>query len=193
MHTPLLLASLLITLTSACIYPRTDRDRELPYTYDGETGPLCWHLLPNNTLCGAGKHQSPINITPNVSGVTQTKEPLKLSFPNYSEEIEAEHTGHTVVFTPKHVANYSSMLGGKHYKLLQFHFHAPSEHRFEDESYPLELHFVHQNTEGKLAVVAVFFELRLDCGDMLLHGTTQSLDHVKKMGDRYTINDIDFK
>ncbi|KAF8446900.1 alpha carbonic anhydrase [Terfezia claveryi] len=194
MRTQLLLTSLLITLTSACLYPRnTDRYRKLPFTYDGETGPLCWHLLPNNTLCGAGKYQSPINITPNISGVTLIQEPLKLSFPNYSEEVMLEHTGHTILFTPKNVGNYTSVLGGKSYKLLQFHFHAPSEHRFADESYPLEVHFVHQDTEGKLAVVGVFFELGLDCGDKFLHESTHALDHVREMGDRYTINDINFR
>jgi len=193
MRTPLLLVSLLTTLASACIYPRADRYRQLPFTYDGETGPLGWHLLPNNTLCGAGKYQSPINITPNIPGVTLIKEPLKLSFPKYSEEIDVENNGHTIVFTPRHVGNYTSVLAGKHYKLLQFHFHAPSEHRFADESYPLEVHFVHRDTEGNLAVVGVFFELALECGDKFLHGTTPALDHLKRMGDNYTIHDISFR
>lgn len=193
MRTPLLFISLLTTLASACIYPRADRYRELTFTYDGETGPLGWHLLPNNTLCGAGKYQSPINITPNVPGVIQIKDPLQLSFPKYSSEIDVENNGHTIVFTPRHMGNYTSVLEGKRYKLLQFHFHAPSEHRFADESYPLEVHFVHQDQDGKLAVVGVFFELGLDCGDKFLHGTTPALEHLKRMGDRYTIDDVNFR
>ncbi|KAF8427722.1 alpha carbonic anhydrase [Tirmania nivea] len=193
MRTPLLLITLLTTLTSACLYPRTDRFRKLPFTYDGETGPLGWHLLPNNTLCGEGKHQSPINITPNISGVTEVKDPLKLSYPEVSREIDVEYNGHTLVFTPRDVGNYTSVLEGKEYKLLQFHFHAPSEHRFADESYPLEVHFVHQDNEGKLAVVGVFFELGFDCGDRFLSGTTCALEHLKQMGDRKTIEDTDFR
>ena len=193
MRTSLLLISLLTTVASACIYPRAEPNKILPFTYDGETGPLGWHLLPNNTLCAAGKHQSPINLTPTMEGVVQIKDPLRLSFPQYSTEIEVENNGHTIVFTPKDIGNYTSVLEGKDYKLLQFHFHAPSEHRVVDESYPLEVHFVHQDKEGKLAVVGVFFELEFDSGDRLLSGTTLALQHLQKMGDSTTIRDVSFR
>ncbi|MCE7011145.1 carbonic anhydrase family protein [Kibdelosporangium philippinense] len=42
------------------------------------------------------------------------------------------------------------------WKLLQFHFHTPSEHKFAGHSYPLELHLVHENVSTKqLAVIGV--------------------------------------
>ncbi|WP_267128182.1 carbonic anhydrase family protein [Entomomonas moraniae] len=37
----------------------------------------------------------------------------------------------------------------------QFHFHTPSENLLNGNSYPIEMHFVHTNKEGQLAVVAV--------------------------------------
>jgi len=108
--------------------------------------------------------------------------------------VDVDNNGRTIVFYPRDAGNYTSVLEGKEYKLLQFHFHTPSEHRFADESYPLEVHFVHQDKEGKLAVVGVFFELGFDChGDKLLRGTTPALQHLKNAGDKQTIRDVSFK
>lgn len=188
--------SFLTTLTSACIYPRSDssnKETTPEFTYDGETGPLAWHLLPNNTLCGTGRNQSPINISPKIPTISLTKSPLTLSFPKYSSNFDVENNGHTILFTPEDNENYTSILGGKKYKLLQFHFHTPSEHRFLDKGYPLEAHFVHQDEQGKLAVVGVFFELAYDWGDRLLMSITPALKNVQKKGDKTTIDDICFK
>jgi len=44
---------------------------------------------------------------------------------------------------------------------VQFHFHTPSEHTIENKSSAMELHFVHQNEAGDLAVVGVL----IDAGD----------------------------
>ncbi|MCX7246128.1 MAG: carbonic anhydrase family protein [Burkholderiales bacterium] len=43
------------------------------------------------------------------------------------------------------------------YKLLQFHFHTPSEEKVNGKAYPLVAHLVHRSDAGKLAVVAVLF------------------------------------
>jgi carbonic anhydrase len=52
----------------------------------------------------------------------------------------------------------SATLDGVEYKLLQFHFHTPSEEKIDGKSYPLVAHLVHKNAEGQLAVVAVLFK-----------------------------------
>jgi carbonic anhydrase len=39
--------------------------------------------------------------------------------------------------------------------LLQYHFHRPSEHLISGKSFPMEVHFVHRNASGTLAVVGV--------------------------------------
>ena len=44
------------------------------------------------------------------------------------------------------------------YELKQFHFHTPSEHTIEGQTSDLELHLVHQNEQGKLAVIGLFIE-----------------------------------
>ena len=46
-------------------------------------------------------------------------------------------------------------VNGREFELKQFHFHAPSENHIEGRSYPMEMHLVHADKEGNLAVVAV--------------------------------------
>ena len=56
-----------------------------------------------------------------------------------------------------HAPTASIRLDGELYTLLQFHFHAPSEHHINDKKYDLEAHFVHANKAGELAVVGLVF------------------------------------
>jgi carbonic anhydrase len=46
-------------------------------------------------------------------------------------------------------------LSGVRYDLIQFHFHTPSEHRFEGQTKPLELHLVHRNAAQELLVIGI--------------------------------------
>jgi carbonic anhydrase len=49
--------------------------------------------------------------------------------------------------------------GDVNYKLLQFHYHAPSEHELNGRRFPLEMHLVHRvNGTGPYLVVGVFVE-----------------------------------
>ncbi|WP_241593496.1 carbonic anhydrase [Rosenbergiella epipactidis] len=50
-------------------------------------------------------------------------------------------------------------MDGINFTLKQFHFHTPSENRIEGKSFPLEAHFVHSDTKGHLAVLAVMFDV----------------------------------
>jgi carbonic anhydrase len=45
------------------------------------------------------------------------------------------------------------------YRLLQFHFHTPSEEQIDGQYHPLVAHLVHRSEQGKLAVVAVLFKI----------------------------------
>ena len=46
--------------------------------------------------------------------------------------------------------------------MLQLHFHEPAEHHIDGVIYPMEIHFVHQDLKGNLAVVALFVKEGLD-------------------------------
>jgi carbonic anhydrase len=45
---------------------------------------------------------------------------------------------------------------GSTFELKQFHFHSPSEHQLNGENMPAEVHFVHADQSGNLAVIAIF-------------------------------------
>ena len=49
-------------------------------------------------------------------------------------------------------------LDDERYQLVQYHFHAPSEHTIDGERAPLEVHVVHKSADGKLAVVGSLVE-----------------------------------
>ncbi len=51
---------------------------------------------------------------------------------------------------------------GKRYELLQFHFHAPSEHVVAGRQFAMEVHFVHQRADGELAVVGALMQVGAD-------------------------------
>ncbi|CEM28688.1 unnamed protein product [Vitrella brassicaformis CCMP3155] len=45
------------------------------------------------------------------------------------------------------------------YRVLQFHFHAPAEHRVDGNQPALELHIVHQASDGSLMVLGIFYDV----------------------------------
>ncbi len=48
-------------------------------------------------------------------------------------------------------------LVGKDYKILQFHFHTPSEEIIDGKVYPINAHLIHKSADAKLGVVVIFF------------------------------------
>jgi carbonic anhydrase len=101
----------------------------------------------------AGKAQSPISIE--VGAAAKTDLP-NLVFKYQASKTNLENNGHSVQATIDKWSTLEAL--GKTYSLVQFHLHASSEHTLEGKSYPLEMHLVHKDAEGKLAVVGVFIE-----------------------------------
>ena len=66
--------------------------------------------------------------------------------------------GHTWQVNFAASCNYYLALPDSDYKLLQFHVHTMSEHQISDNAYGMELHMVHANAAGQLAVVGVFID-----------------------------------
>ena len=123
---------------------------EIAWGYEGNTGPGYWfELAPEFSLCGEGKAQSPIDIR----GAVET-DLVDIDF-HYSETAGAiVNNGHTIQVDL--AAGSAITYNGIRYNLLQFHFHAPSEHTIAGEAAPMEIHFVHSDpNSGALAVVGV--------------------------------------
>lgn len=122
------------------------------WSYGGSSGPGHWSELdPEFAACEEGREQSPIDLK-----WSKQKGKRTLGFHYRPGPLHVVDNGHTVqVNVP--VGSYA-MIDGEKFSLVQFHFHAESEHTFSGKHYPLEAHFVHKNAEGKLAVVGVMFE-----------------------------------
>jgi len=48
-------------------------------------------------------------------------------------------------------------INGKSYLLKQFHFHTPSEHLIDGTTFEMEMHLVHVNEQGEIAVLGFIF------------------------------------
>jgi carbonic anhydrase len=119
----------------------------------GHGGPPEWSQLnPEFAVCKLGKFQSPIDI----KGATKGDLPA-IQFGYVAGQPKVVNNGHTIqVNVP---AGSSITVGDHTYELLQFHFHSPAEEAVDGKRPPLVAHFVHKDAAGKLAVVAVHFEV----------------------------------
>ena len=119
------------------------------WSYGGADNPTQWGELDNNfELCKTGTKQSPINL----EGATQG-EPSSLVFNYQDTPLTVVNNGHTIQIN--YAPGSTAEVEGETYELLQLHFHTPSEHEIGGKAFPMELHLVHRNAAGKLAVVGV--------------------------------------
>jgi carbonic anhydrase len=130
-------------------------DKTTPkWDYTTQRGPEQWgELSPEYVLAAIGRSQSPIDIV--VKDVIAADLP-PLEFESHPTELKVLNTGHTV----QAIAPGGSTLNirGQTFTLTQYHFHSPSEHTIDGKHTDVELHFVHANGAGQLAVVAVLYD-----------------------------------
>ena len=131
------------------------------WSYSGADGPTHWADLDSDyKACGEGTEQSGIDLTDARSGdfgriaLSYTPEPFEVKNNGHAIEVAALKSEDTLALADS--SNPDAPLTD--YVLAQLHFHAPSEHTLKGKHYPVEVHFVHQAPDGKLAVVGVFFE-----------------------------------
>ncbi|CAM4228127.1 carbonic anhydrase [Lederbergia lenta] len=126
------------------------------WSYEGETGPEHWgELDPLFSACIQGNEQSPINIEFSQVKTSEKLENIEIQYKPTPFSIV--NNGHTVLANAVTPSN-SIVVEGKEYKLVQFHFHTPSEHQFNNQNFDMELHLVHQDATGKLAVLGVMIQ-----------------------------------
>jgi len=120
--------------------------------YEPDNGPAHWGTLdPAFNACAMGKEQSPIDLT-----AGQDADPLAIEFDYRRTDIAIENNGHTIQVNPD--PGSAIVLNEVRFDLLQFHFHHASEHTVDGNQLPLEMHLVHRNDGGSLAVVGVLFD-----------------------------------
>jgi carbonic anhydrase len=141
-----------------------------PHWGYGEHGADAWGDVPGAAACRTGRAQSPIDIR---DAKKSALPPLDLHYRKTNASMV--DNGHTVQVD---LADGGFIaVAGVPYKLVQFHFHTPSEERVDGQSFPMVVHLVHQAADGKLAVVAVL--LREGKADAALAPVFESLPHAK--------------
>ncbi len=126
---------------------------KVEWGYAAENGPDVWaQLSPEYFLCAEGRHQSPIDLV----NPTPAELPLITDEYHHTRDLNIRNTGHTIeVVYPEgsriHIDDTA-------YQLLQFHFHAPSEHTVAGKPFDMEMHLVHKSEEGNLAVVGLLIK-----------------------------------
>jgi carbonic anhydrase len=127
---------------------------EVHWAYEGENGPQAWgKLKPDFNTCALGKRQSPINIE-DGNTLQGPAEPVKFNYVPSNGTVL--NNGHTIQVDVQ--GDNSITVRGARYRLLQFHFHAPSEEQINAQRAAMVAHLVHKNDEGQLAVVAVLLQ-----------------------------------
>ena len=128
------------------------------------TTAVSWHYpnpgVPENwaslseefRTCAEGVEQSPVNLagyTPSDAG------PIAFSYA--SAATAARNNGHTVYLD--YGGGDAIAVDGRRYELLGIHSHSPGEHLLDGESFAVELHLVHQDSSGELAMVGLLFRI----------------------------------
>jgi carbonic anhydrase len=127
---------------------------DVHWDYGGNNGPRVWgQLEPDFALCASGKRQSPINIEEERT-LQGPAEPLEFNYKPSNGTVV--NNGHTIQVDVQ--GENVLVVRGSRYRLLQFHFHTPSEEQINGKRAAMVAHLVHRNDEGQLAVVAVLLE-----------------------------------
>ena len=116
---------------------------------EGPDGPANWGKTgKDNLLCSAGKQQSPINIE---GGILVDLPPLRVDYK--LSPLTIQDNGHTILVNYAEGSNLS--LDARQYRLVQLHFHKPSEEAIDGKRADMVAHLVHQHHDGRLLVVAI--------------------------------------
>jgi carbonic anhydrase len=148
-------AFLLLAVALFAVPARTLAQWKTPWSYEGARGPEHWaDLDPAYAACKSGKEQSPIDIRQ-----TQRANLPPIKFEYKSGPLKIINNGYTAVRVNYAPGNGNFLtVAGSHYELRQFHFHRPSEEYVSGKPYDMVAHFMHEDSSGKIAGVAVFLK-----------------------------------
>lgn len=124
------------------------------WSYAGPTGPAKWGSLEKEfALCKLGTTQSPIDI-PDADARKGDLPPLLFNYKPSPLRIIDNGRTIQVNYAP---GSYVSV-AGKQYELVEFHFHKPAEEKISGKGHDMDVQLVHQDKDGKLAIVAVLLD-----------------------------------
>jgi carbonic anhydrase len=170
-------ARMLLPVLAVLVWPGWAETPSKAWTHNPATpiGSLNWgQVAPDFGTCGAtsdghfvevGMKQTPVDI---VTANTTKTTLAALSFQYRETPFVVENTGHVIEvpyaagstirfgqLVPSALDSANWPQATEEFRLVQFHFHAPSEHTIDGKRFDMELHLVHMNQLGDLAVVGV--------------------------------------
>ena len=140
----------ILCLSHLVLQPELARAETYDWTYGGITGPEHWgELSPEFKVCSSGEEQSPIDLSQPVKA-----NPGAIVIDYQNVPLRIMNNGHTIQVNVDPGSTIT--LDDQTFSLKQFHFHHPSEHTVDGVALPMELHLVHANDQGQLAVLGIF-------------------------------------
>ncbi|KAK6942588.1 Alpha carbonic anhydrase domain, partial [Dillenia turbinata] len=150
------------------------------FGYSGSVGPQKWgSLSPSYAACD-GKSQSPVNIVQKQAVLNKNLKPLTRSYAPVNATLRNHGTAIDVKYetSPGWVTVW-----GKKYLLAQMHWHSPSEHTIDGQSYPLELHLVHKASDGNITVIGILY--KYGDSDPIVEKLEKGLKKLAKEGKKH--------
>ncbi len=122
------------------------------WDYPAPGAPEDWGELSEEfRTCAVGVGQSPVNLT----GYTAADSTIAFHYAGAA--VTARNNGHTVYLD--YAEGNSIDIDGRRYELQGIHYHAPGEHLLDGQDFAAELHLVHGDPNGDLAVVGLLFRI----------------------------------
>ena len=129
----------------------TRQDQAVKWGYDGPGAPEHWASLSEEyATCADGHRQSPIDVSGYDRGDAA---PISFSYSGDATGVRNDGRSVHVDYGPGNTLS----VGQRTYALKSAHFHSPSEHLIDGASFAAELHLVHADADGNLAVVGLLF------------------------------------
>ncbi len=123
-----------------------------PWAYEGAGGPAAWATLkPEYAACAQGQRQSPIDL---AGGLAVDLEPVRFHYkPSGFAVVDTGRTVQATLAPGNHIE-----VGGRRFELKRVQFHRPSEHRIDGRLFEMSAHLVHEDAQGRAAVVALLLD-----------------------------------
>lgn len=119
------------------------------WSYHDDDGPDHWGSLhPDWRACTEGAEQSPVTLPTQAS--EEFRQFATVYRPVAARRSRRKHAVQVDVGPGSHL-----VLNRRAFRLRQFHFHTPCEHRWPGRELSGELHLVHSSEEGGIAVLGV--------------------------------------
>ncbi|KAJ4977884.1 hypothetical protein NE237_008664 [Protea cynaroides] len=148
---------LLVLQLGSAMSQEVGNESEFDYLNGSSRGPEHWGELNKDwAACNNGNMQSPIDLLHERVEVVPELGDLKRAYKTVDATLK--NRGHDIML--RWVGDAGSInINGTDYKLQQCHWHTPSEHTIDGNSFAAEMHMVHQIPNANFAVIGILFSI----------------------------------